>query len=221
MTSPIIITLDGNIGAGKSTLLDAIAAKFSWITVIPEPVGDWLNLKNEAGESLLSLFYNDTSRWCYTFQNCALLTRLIDTERIIKEWKPCTEKSHIIITERSVLTDRYVFAEMLYKNGKMTVLEWDIYNKWFEHYANHLPVKGIIHLSTSVQTSKERISIRGRLGEEKIPISYLADLDAQHDQWIANSHLPSLQVSSEPGTAIDSVLATIEKWLKTNFMTSL
>ena len=89
--TPIIITLDGNIGAGKSTLLDAIATKLSYVTVVPEPVGDWLNLKNEAGESLLSLFYKDTERWCYTFQNCALLTRLIDTERIVKEWR----KKHI------------------------------------------------------------------------------------------------------------------------------
>ena len=62
MSSPILITLDGNIGAGKSTLLDAIKKQLPHVTVIPEPVGEWLQMKNEHGESLLSLFYKDTRR---------------------------------------------------------------------------------------------------------------------------------------------------------------
>ena len=218
MSSPILITLDGNIGAGKSTLLDMISEKLPYVTVIPEPVGDWLKMTNEKGESLLSLFYNDTSRWCYTFQNCALLTRLLHTEDIIKNWKPTENKSRIIITERSVLTDRFVFAEMLYKNGKMDKLEWELYLKWFNHYAAHLPVKGIIHLATGSKTSKERIGIRGRAGEESIQMSYLEDLEAQHNKWIAESHLPSLQITSEPGTDINKSIADIEAWLKVNYL---
>ena len=216
-TAPIIITLDGNIGAGKSTLLDAIAKNMPWLTVVPEPVGDWLNMKNDAGESLLSLFYRDTARWCYTFQNCALLTRLMDTERILREWKPEDGKTPILITERSVLTDRYVFAEMLHRQGKMDKLEWELYNKWFGYYAAHLHVKGIIHLATTAETSKERIGIRGRKGEEEIPLSYLADLDAQHQHWIDNSHLPSLQISTEPGSSQEAVLAKVESWIRTQF----
>ena len=218
MSSPILITLDGNIGAGKSTLLDKIAEKLSYVTVIPEPVGDWLKMTNEKGESLLSLFYNDTSRWCYTFQNCALLTRLLHTEEIIKNWKPTDNKSPIIITERSVLTDRYVFAEMLYKNGKMDKLEWELYMKWFNYYAAHLPVKGIIHLATGSKTAKERIGIRGRAGEESIPMSYLMDLETQHNKWITESHLPSLQITSEPGTDIDKTIVDIDAWLKANYL---
>ena len=53
---PIIITLDGNIGAGKSTLLEAIKTYIPSVTVIPEPVGEWLTMTNQHGESLLKLF---------------------------------------------------------------------------------------------------------------------------------------------------------------------
>jgi len=185
------------------------------VSVIQEPVGDWLTMKNADGESLLSLFYKDTARWSYTFQNVALLTRLMHTNELLSGWT--ADKPTVIITERSVLTDRYVFAEMLHRQGKIDDLEWAIYNKWFDYYAKDLPVKGIIHLATSASTSKERIGIRGRTGEEGIPLSYLSDLDEQHNTWIANSHLPALQISSEPGVPLDTTLSKIRTWLAANY----
>ncbi len=217
MSSPIIITLDGNIGAGKSTLLEAIRTNVPTVTVIPEPVGEWLTMTNEKGESLLSLFYADKRRWAYTFQNCAILTRLMDTLKILKEYDADTSKPRIIITERSVLTDRYVFAEMLHKQGIIDQLEWNLYLKWFNNFAADLPVKGIIHLTTSAKTSKDRIGIRGRTGEESIPIEYLNDLDEQHNAWIASSKLPTLQISTEPGADTKAVVQTVVDWLQTHF----
>jgi deoxyadenosine/deoxycytidine kinase len=212
-TFPILISLDGNIGAGKSTLLQHIEEQIPEVTVVKEPVGAWTSLKNQKGENLLELFYRDTSRWCYTFQNCAILTRLMDTQRILKEWKPSVGKLPIIITERSVLTDRHVFAEMLHREGKMDDLEWDLYMMWFNHFAKDLPVKGIIHLTTSAETSNERIHIRGRSGEERIPMEYLHQLQDQHKQWIAGSDRPILEVSTEPGVPLETTLNQIRSWI--------
>lgn len=214
LQTPFIISLDGNIGAGKSTLLEALRTLMPEITVVQEPVADWVTLKNDEGENLLELFYRDTARWCYTFQNCAILTRLIDTQRILSEWKPQEGKLPVFVTERSVLTDRYVFAEMLHREGKMDALEWSLYMKWFTHYAANLPVKGIIHLTTSAETSKERIHTRGRSGEEKIPMEYLNQLDDQHKHWMATAHLPVLEVSSEPGVALEDTVAKIRAWIR-------
>lgn len=215
MNSPIIISLDGNIGAGKSTLLDAISKKISYISVVPEPVGDWLNMKNEKGESLLSLFYKDTSRWCYTFQNCALLTRLMETHRIIKQWDGIRP---IILTERSIMTDRYVFADMLHRQGKMDDLEWELYLKWFDYFAKDAPVKGVVHLATSASTSKDRIGVRARKGEEDIPLQYLKDLDEQHTKWIQESHLPTLEITTDEGHSIDEAVEKIDKWIADTFL---
>ena len=194
---PIVISLDGNIGAGKSTLIAALQMAAPELTVLQEPVGDWLTLKNEAGESLLSLFYKDTSRWAYTFQNCAILTRLLATQQALEAYKPQPGKYPIFITERSVLTDRYVFAEMMRKEGKMSSLEWDLYMKWFDAYATKIPIKGIIHITTSPTISKDRIVQRGRLGEESISVEYLTNLDQQHKEWIQSTPLPTLSLSTE------------------------
>jgi len=207
---PILISLDGNIGAGKSTLLTALKLAAPELTVLQEPVGDWLTLKNEDGESLLSLFYKDTPRWAYTFQNCAILTRLIATQEAIRTHPP--GKRPIIITERSVLTDRYVFAEMMLEEGKMSQLEWDLYMKWFDAFASKVPVKGIIHITTDPTQSKNRIVHRGRLGEESISLDYLTKLDQQHKKWISTTTLPTLSVSTD--TSLEEMVTQIRSFCK-------
>ena len=143
------------------------------------------------------------------------MTRLLDTERILADWTPQEGKLPIVITERSVLTDRYVFAEMLHREGKLDDLEWSLYLKWFNHYAANLPVKGVIHLTTSATTSKDRIHQRGRSGEDRIPLEYLEHLHDQHNRWIANAHLPVLEVSTDSGHSIDAAVGAIRDWIKT------
>ena len=211
--SPILISLDGNIGAGKSTLLEALVELLPEITVVQEPVADWVTLRNQSGKNLLELFYEDTARWCYTFQNCAILTRLMHTMDILKSWMPAEGKLPVVVTERSVLTDRYVFAEMLHREGKLDDLEWNLYLKWYNHFAKDLPVKGIIHITTSAETSKERIQKRGRSGEEKIPMEYLEHLHAQHNRWIENAHLPVLELSTENGVSMEENVRKIREWV--------
>ena len=124
-----------------------------------EPVGEWLAMKNADGESLLALFYRDKKRWAYTFQNAAILTRLTAIRNALD-----TTTKRVIITERSVLTDRFVFADMLRESGDLDALEWQLYMRWFDSFAAQLPIKGIIYLTTGVSTSKERITTRGRDG---------------------------------------------------------
>ncbi len=216
--TPLIITLDGNIGAGKSTLLEAIQRYLPSVVVIPEPVGEWLTMTNEHGESLLKLFYKDKRRWAYTFQNAAILTRLLDTQRILKEWKPTPGKLPIIITERSVLTDRHVFADMLHNDGILDDLEWKLYLRWYEAYAKDLPIGGIIHLNTSAGTSSDRIKIRAREGEESIELAYLEQLDTQHAKWVSETDLPCLQIHTEPGTDLEGVVRQIEYWINTTYI---
>lgn len=101
----IVISLDGNIGAGKSTLLEAVALALPEVEVVVEPVAEWETLKTADGKSLLQHFYEDKKRWSYTFQNCAILTRLTAIQKAIRN-----TKKRVIITERSLLTDRFVFC---------------------------------------------------------------------------------------------------------------
>ncbi len=218
MSSPIVVSVDGAIGGGKTTLLEHLRGELPDVEIVLEPVGEWMRLKDASGKSLLELFYEDKKRWAYTFQNCAILTRL---RTILAAMKTTTKR--VILTERSVLTDRYVFAEMLKEDGTLDPLEWELYMTWFNTFAADLPIKGVVYLTTGVGTCAERIVRRGRAGEEHIPLDYLAALDAQHHRWLDRAEredgLSVLRISTEPGTSlaanveavrgfIDSLLAT-------------
>lgn len=212
--SHIIISLDGNIGAGKSTLLAEIRNKLHDVHIVDEPVGQWTALKNAEGKSLLELFYEDKKRWSYTFQNCAILTRLKNIQDAVEKLDTTMKGPQVIITERSVMTDKHVFAEMLRDAGDIDPLEWDLYDSWFNIFGKKHPVKGIIYVSTSASTSKDRIKIRNRHGEENIGLDYLDALDNQHKKWIENTNLPVLTLSTEVGVPVEKNIEEIKLFIE-------
>ena len=211
---PIIISLDGNIGAGKSTLLTQIRNKLHDIHIVDEPVGQWTALKNAEGKNLLELFYEDKKRWAYTFQNCAILTRLKNIQDAVENLDSTMKEPQVIITERSVLTDKHVFAEMLRDGGDIDPLEWELYESWFNIFGKKFPVRGIIYVSTNSTTSKERIKIRNRQGEDRIGIDYLDALDNQHKKWVESTNIPVLTLSTEVGVSVEKNIEEIKLFIE-------
>lgn len=211
MQKPIVISLDGNIGAGKSTMLEALRAAMPDVEVVLEPVGLWSSLKDADGKSLLELFYEDKRRWAYTFQNFALLSRA----KALAEAIGKTKKT-VIITERSPLTDRYVFAEMLRSSGDLSELEWTLYLRWYDSFTKNIPISAIIHLGTDVARSADHIIKRGRAGEESMSLEYLRLLDLQHRIWLDETDLPTLRINVAEGggpplAAIQEFIASLHE----------
>lgn len=173
----IIVSIEGNIGAGKSTLLTIIKRHLAKdIEFVPEPVDIWLSLKDENGDTVLSKFYQDKNRWSYTFQNLAFITRLQSVKMALN-----TDKK-IIMSERSVFTDKNVFAKALVSDNNISSLEFSIYNLWFNYFKSE--VHYYIYLNTDTQNCIERIYKRNRKGEENIEDDYLRNLKKLHDEWL-------------------------------------
>jgi deoxyadenosine/deoxycytidine kinase len=202
MTTPIILSIDGNIGAGKSTFLNQLKKQFPKIHYIEEPVDTWTKFVNEEGESLLEVFYKDRKRWSYTFQNCAFLTRVRAITKSISDWKklcqlnPSEAENNIFITERSVATDFHVFAKMLYQDGSLNKMEWDMYRNWYHFLFTDCRISGIIYITCDVDKCLQRISIRNRQGEEGIPLEYLTQLHKAHEDWIDNTDIPVFKIDT-------------------------
>jgi deoxyguanosine kinase len=210
----IIISLDGNIGAGKSTLLAEIRKQIPEINIVDEPVDQWTYLLDENEKNILELFYEDKKRWAYTFQTCALLTRQKNMQQMIKHLSDTGKTNQIILTERSILTDRHIFAEMLHETGMLTEIEWNLYNNLFDVISQTYQVHSVVYLSTSCKTSKERISVRGRPEEESISMNYLNDLHKQHEKWLGSPSLPVLTLSTEPDSSLDNNIRDIKDFVE-------
>jgi deoxyadenosine/deoxycytidine kinase len=181
-------TIEGNIGSGKSTLVRKIEDKirnvpdFKIKYALQEPVQEWLDLKDSDGENILSKFYEDTPRWAYSFQMNAFITRskdIVDKRKLLEDGK-------WMVGERSVLTDRNVFAKLLNESGKISLLEWELYNNWYQWLLNDYNLKPdiIFYLYVSAETSYDRLLKRNREEETGITIEYMRDLSTKHIEWL-------------------------------------
>jgi len=181
-----IFNVEGNIGSGKSTLVRILEKELKSINSIPilyvqEPVDEWSTIKDKHGETILEKFYNDQYKYAFSFQMMAYISRLSLVKQIIRD-----NPSAIIICERSVFTDKEVFAKMLYDDGKIEEVNYQIYLKWFDEFIDDIPVSGIIYVNTSPENSKRRVDFRARLGED-IPLKYLEKCNDYHNNWLADS----------------------------------
>ena len=91
---------------------------------------------------------------------------------------------YIIITERSLHTDKMVFAKMLYDTGKIESINYQIYLNWFNTFADDYPVNKIIYVKTEPEICHQRITERHRDGEDSIPIDYLKSCSKYHDNML-------------------------------------
>jgi deoxyadenosine/deoxycytidine kinase len=90
----------------------------------------------------------------------------------------------------------------------MNELEYDLYCRWFDHYASGVPVRGIIHLETDPGTSLTRIGVRGRGAEAGIGLDYLEALEAQHRTWLSTTKLPVYRLCAN-----DRDLGGLKAWV--------
>lgn len=187
-----IISIEGNIGSGKSTLLTSIKNSCnndSNIIFLQEPVEEWESIKDNDGVTILKKFYENQKKYSFAFQMMAYISRLNLLKETIEKYP-----NAIIITERCLNTDRYVFAKMLYDSGKMEDIEYKIYSKWFDSFSTIQDCQKTIYLKTDPHICMERICKRERDGESNIPLEYLIDCDKYHDEMINSINKDKLLV---------------------------
>lgn len=180
-----IISIEGNIGSGKSTLLTNLKNYYKNnenIVFLKEPVDEWEKIKDENGVTILEKFYTDQEKYSFSFQMMAYISRLKLLRDTFKKYNG--DKKIIIITERSLYTDKMVFAKMLYDSGKIEHINFQIYLNWFNTFAEEFPVHKIIYVKASPENCHNRINKRSRNGEDQIPLNYLETCNNYHETML-------------------------------------
>ena len=188
-----IISIEGNIGSGKSTLMENLKEYYkdnNEIIFLREPVDEWSLIKDSNGITILEKFYQDQHKYSFSFQMMAYISRLNVLRTTLKSLEQ--DKKYVIITERSLNTDRYVFAKMLYETFKMEEVNYQIYLTWFDTFSEEFPVHKIVYVKASSEICHMRISKRSRKGEQIIPISYLDTCNQYHENMI-EKHSQNIQ----------------------------
>ena len=73
---------------------------------------------------------------------------------------------------------------MLYDQGKIEDVKYQIYLNWFDEFAKDFPVNDVIYVNTDPTKCYERIHKRARVGEEVIPLEYLACCHKYHNEFL-------------------------------------
>ena len=175
-----IISIEGNIGSGKSTLIKRLKESGTNFIYLPEPVDLWNEIKDEFGTTIIEKYYLDKKKYSFSFQMMAYITRLSQIKQCIES----SPKDSIIITERCLYTDRYVFAKMLYDSKLIEEIEYSIYIRWFDEFKIYTNLSGLIYIKTTPEICLERTKIRNRKGEEMIQLEYLESCHEYHKNCI-------------------------------------
>jgi len=178
----MLFTIEGNISSGKSTIIHELkkTTEINGLDVVyvDEPVHTWEKIIDKNGMNMIEKFYADPTRYAFTFQMMAFISRYTLLKDAID-----ANPNAIIITERCLLTDYNIFAKMLYEKGDMSDVEMDIYKRWFTYFNRDIVLSAIIYIQCDPKTSNERCIHRNRKGEI-IPIEYLELCHEKHEEWL-------------------------------------
>jgi deoxyadenosine/deoxycytidine kinase len=176
-----LFCLEGNIGIGKSTFLNKLTEddQLPFFNCIPEPVKEW---KNISGHNILDFFYRDMSRWAFSFEHYALLSRINSIYSNFKNY------GDVFISERSIFTNFFTFASICRENGNLCDLEWSIYKEWYLFLIENevtMP-SAFIYLRGSPSKCFQRMIKRSRIEEEHVLIDYIEKLHEKHEVWFSD-----------------------------------
>ncbi|EFB18656.1 hypothetical protein PANDA_010429, partial [Ailuropoda melanoleuca] len=183
---------------GKSTFVKLLTKTYPEWHIATEPVATWQNVQAAGSQkaftaqslgNLLDMMYQEPARWSYTFQTFSFMSRLKVQLEPFPEKLLQAEKA-VQIFERSVYSDRYIFAKNLFENGSLSDIEWHIYQDWhsflLQKFASQLRLHGFIYLQATPQVSLKRLHQRAREEEKGVELAYLEQLHGQHEAWLVH-----------------------------------
>jgi deoxyadenosine/deoxycytidine kinase len=166
-----IINLEGNIGVGKTTLKNILKThNIPNCSFVDEPFYEQKELFDD--------YYKDMKRWAMTFQIYIRESRYFNfTDKLYD----CYE---YIIMDRSLGSDKNVFAKMLHDDGIMTDIEWLTYNMSDKCIVQE--DSKTIYLTCSPEVALKRMHKRNRPQEQNITLEYLTKVKNYYDSYISS-----------------------------------
>ncbi len=170
------VAIAGNIGAGKTTLAKKLSHHYGWETEF-EAVED---------NPYLEDFYKDMKQWSFHLQVYFLNSRLNQIKRI-------RDNNKIVVQDRSIYEDCFVFAKNLHFSGNMTNRDYQNYLDLFNSMSPVItPPDLLIYLRADIPKLVGQIEKRGRTYEESIRIDYLKTLNQHYEEWIKQYNIGKL-----------------------------
>lgn len=191
--------IEGATGVGKTTFVQLLEQHLPGITTVYEPVEKFTDV-NGAG-NILTLFFGDPARWTFATE---VYIGLMHAEAVESQIK--TSTASVMLVDRSMYADCYVYGKMAHQLGTMNLLEWEIYKQLISWIGKNTTAKarGFIYLKTTPQVALDRVRARNRAGEEEVPLTYQENLARLYNEWFIERKDISDELASIPVLCIDA-----------------
>lgn len=200
-----IVAISGMIGTGKTTLSTALSQLTGW-SIVREDVS-----KNQ----FLGLFYENMDRWALASQLSFMLNKTQTFERCIKV------PGEIIIIDRTIQEDFYVFGSVLKKYEIISEAEYQLLENYYDILnRSWLPIDLNIYLEDTDENCFQRLLDRGDALESKVEIGYVKSVGEEYRRWRTEFlHAPYYELRSanldfRQRATVEHVLENIRLLLK-------
>ena len=211
-----LVSIEGNIGAGKSTLLNEIeqicrVRRIESVRILKEPVDEWERI-TDGTKTILELFYENPAEYGFPLQILVGITTLRRAKRELSDY-PDTK---LILSERSIISSKRVFAKMLHHDGFMDDVEEEVYQMLFNSVPTWLTPVMMLYLKTETNTCLERVGYRNRRGENRITMSQLERCEQYHQMMFGEIgiHVKPIDRDLEMNGVIMDWNSIIINWCK-------
>jgi thymidylate kinase len=210
------VSLEGNIGAGKSTLLTEVEQRcrdrgISEIRILREPVDEWEKVTNGT-KTILELFYENPAEYGFLLQVLVSITTMTRTHKELLNY-PDTK---VLLSERSILSSRSVFARMLRNKGFLDELEDKVYQMLFNGNEPKVLTNPamMMYIDTDPVTCLTRVGERDRRGENRITLEELQRCESYHKALFRHTdiHVRSIERDQELNGEKINWVDTIIRW---------
>jgi len=173
------VLIEGNIASGKTTFIKILEQELGGkAKIFTEPLEEWTNF---CGENMLKKMYEDPKANSFLFQTFVQYTM----SKIQFEQAP----NQIKVTERSLLSERYIFVEAIRILNHISQIEYEVLSAWYNLISAKIPpVDEIIYLKTSPLIAYGRLRGRNRTEENNVNLDYLTLLHSLHENWLTNEN---------------------------------
>lgn len=165
------VCVEGNIGCGKSTALEALRRLRPDLKLFPEQPGQC--------DDILEKYDEDATAW-------ALPLSL----RVLLSYVPADTSQGINVVERSPMSARHVFSQLMFNDEKLSQEDWELYKEYCDALGWMPDV--IAYIQTPADVCYQRMAARD--GDRSPGMQYIKRLEFQYETMLRYADIPVVRI---------------------------
>lgn len=173
----VCVCVEGNVGCGKTSALEALARVRPDLAAFSDPE------RGEADDDLVARFGEEPGQWALPLA----LHRLLAFSTPLR-----AARQGCAVVERSPLSCRHVFSQLLFNDGKLAPEDWELFKEYCDLLGWTPDAMAYVH--TPADECQRRVAQRGRGADGGVDLQYAKRLEFQYETMLRYADVPVVRI---------------------------